>query len=64
MTNSGIYLIWSNEHSGWRKPNGYGYSGGLRGVWHDRTPRVRDARACVSRGDLIMPSLPTRAGKT
>jgi hypothetical protein len=29
-----IYLVWSNEHRGWWKPGGYGYSTGLRGAGH------------------------------
>jgi hypothetical protein len=31
---SETYLVWSNEHRGWWKPGGYGYSPGLRGAGH------------------------------
>ncbi|MEH2525887.1 MULTISPECIES: hypothetical protein [unclassified Bradyrhizobium] len=36
------YLIWSNEHQGWWKADGWGYSPGLREAGHFHKDRAFD----------------------
>ncbi len=34
MNDDELYLVWSNEHEGWWKPGGWGYSRGLTEAGH------------------------------
>lgn len=44
MSDSDLYLIWSNEHHGWWRPGGWGYGRGLRGA--GRFSRENALRIC------------------
>ena len=48
------YLVWSNEHQGWWKPGGHGYSRGLRGAGHfTRANALRICRDAIPQAGHI-----------
>jgi len=58
-----IYLVWSNEHVGWWKPGGYGYSTALEDAGHFTRERAIDIsrRAIPGSSSLgMLPEIPVR----